>query len=101
MSATKTPTQTWPTLAEVEKLKGKLSTAYTAVDEFSIRTCRLIDREEPWERQESVPAPSLEDAGVLAVLVTELEGRINGLNDWLEEFQQLRDSASTWAGGVS
>jgi hypothetical protein len=99
MSATKQ----WPTAAEVAELAEKLGVAYNAVDEFSIRTHMLIDPEEPYERPDGVPVPSLEQVGIVATLVTELEYRVEGLKPWLRDFRQLRDSASTFslAGGAS
>jgi hypothetical protein len=87
---------TWPTVAEVEEVAEKLRVAYNAVDEFQIRTHRLVDHQEPWERQEGVPVPSLEDVGVLVRIVTELDHRIEGLKRWRKEFQQMRDSASAY-----
>lgn len=86
--------KTWPTLQDVEPVVALLEQAYNAVDGLSLSVHGLIDTDDPWEPVEGVPAPSLEDVGVLTYLTMSVGGRIEGLTGWLEDFRVLRDSAS-------
>jgi hypothetical protein len=99
MSATAERQLTWPTIEEAEAMAEALEQAWSAVDGFVVRCYGLVDKDEPWDRPDEVPAPTLADVGALTRAVSALQWMVGTGADqlreqWLPELEQLLASAS-------
>jgi hypothetical protein len=94
MSATKTRTPVWLTAADVDKVVDQLQRGYNAVDGFNLSLVGLLDEQAPFEPKDGVPGVTVENVAALALICSELQWRMEGLEVWLDEFREARDAAA-------
>jgi hypothetical protein len=92
--ATTTAAPTWPTLERVNEAMKLVSEADNAFDDINISLGGLVDHEDPIEHMEGATRPTLEDVGAMAVLCDQLRDEISNLQQWLRDFEKVRNAAT-------